>query len=184
MAKIAQLIEAGDYLVYKGDWVTNTAYNVNDIVTWANDGHLYEVIKAHTSSASIKPDNTEYYKAMTADKTTSIQIYQFNKNHPDNLTTLLTTISTNMRKGRVVTVFVSQLDGTNITMIPYPVDANTANCTLVGARRPTSTNALEICYLFISTVTGNVLCKYVIYNAETMEVKKSGDYNGDVSIRA
>lgn len=66
MAKIAQLIEAGDYLVYKGDWVTNTSYNVNDIVTWADNGQLYEVIKAHTSSDTLKPGNTGYYKAMTS----------------------------------------------------------------------------------------------------------------------
>ena len=65
MAKIAQLIEAGDYLVYKGDWATNTAYNVNDTVT-GTDGQLYEVIKAHTSSDTLKPGNTEYYKAMTS----------------------------------------------------------------------------------------------------------------------
>lgn len=58
---------AGDYITYKGDWVTNTAYNVNDCVTWT-DGHLYEVIKAHTSSSTIAPSNPEYYKAMTAKK--------------------------------------------------------------------------------------------------------------------
>ena len=85
MAKIAQLIEAGDYLIYKGDWATNTAYNINDVVTWADDGHLYEVIKAHTSSDTIKPNNTEYYKAMTSRKILSrtfaqnqnAQLYQF-----------------------------------------------------------------------------------------------------------
>ena len=64
MAKIAQLIEAGDYLVYKGDWATNTAYDVNEVVT-GTDGQLYEVIKAHTSSNTLKPSNTGYYKAMT-----------------------------------------------------------------------------------------------------------------------
>ena len=58
---------AGDYITYKGDWATNTAYNVNDCVTWT-DGHLYEVIKAHTSSSTIGPSNTEYYKAMTNTK--------------------------------------------------------------------------------------------------------------------
>lgn len=52
-------------LNYKGDWVTGDEYHENDLVTWT-DGQLYEVIKAHTSSTSIKPDNTEYYKAMTA----------------------------------------------------------------------------------------------------------------------
>lgn len=71
MAKIAQLIEAGDYLVYKGDWATNTAYNVNDVVTWA-DGRLYEVIKAHTSSDTLKPGHPNYYKAMM---TTHTMVY-------------------------------------------------------------------------------------------------------------
>lgn len=55
-------------LNYKGDWVDGDEYHENDVVTWADDGHLYEVIKAHTSSANITPDNTEYYKAMTARK--------------------------------------------------------------------------------------------------------------------
>lgn len=51
-------------LNYTGDWATDNEYHENDLVTWT-DGQLYEVIKAHTSSASIKPGNTEYYKAMT-----------------------------------------------------------------------------------------------------------------------
>lgn len=70
--KLSQLMLAGDYLSYKGDWATNTEYNVNDVVTWADDGHLYEVIKAHTSSSTIDPSNTEYYKAMTATKLKNI----------------------------------------------------------------------------------------------------------------
>lgn len=71
--KLSQLMLAGDYLTYKGDWVTNTAYNVNDCVTWT-DGHLYEVIKAHTSSDTLAPSNTEYYKAMTASKAETVKI--------------------------------------------------------------------------------------------------------------
>lgn len=63
--KLTQLVPDGQFLKYKGDWVTTTAYNVNDCVTWT-DGHLYEVIKAHTSSDTFAPSNTEYYKAMTA----------------------------------------------------------------------------------------------------------------------
>lgn len=55
-------------LNYTGDWVANNEYHENDVVTWANDGHLYEVIKAHTSSSTITPSNTEYYKAMTESK--------------------------------------------------------------------------------------------------------------------
>lgn len=52
-------------LNYTGDWVTGNEYHENDVVTWTN-GHLYEVIKAHTSSSTINPSNTEYYKAMTS----------------------------------------------------------------------------------------------------------------------
>ena len=55
-------------LNYTGDWVTGNEYHEKDVVTWADDGHLYEVIKAHTSSATLKPSNTTYYKAMTARK--------------------------------------------------------------------------------------------------------------------
>jgi len=55
-------------LNYTGDWVSGNEYHENDVVTWATDGHLYEVIKAHTSSATFDPDNPEYYKAMTAHK--------------------------------------------------------------------------------------------------------------------
>ena len=92
--KLSQLMLAGDYLTYKGDWVTNTAYDVNNCVTWT-DGHLYEVIKAHTSSSTIDPSNTEYYKAMTAKKiiqedfspeystTTINRIKEIVKKHPD-----------------------------------------------------------------------------------------------------
>ena len=55
-------------LNYTGDWVMDNEYHENDVVTWAHDGHLYEVIKAHTSSSTIDPSNSEYYKAMTARK--------------------------------------------------------------------------------------------------------------------
>lgn len=52
-------------LNYTGDWTTGNEYHENDLVTWADDGQLYEVIKAHTSSGTLKPGNAEYYKAMT-----------------------------------------------------------------------------------------------------------------------
>ena len=54
-------------LNYIGDWASGNEYHENDVVTWT-DGHLYEVIKAHTSSSAIDPSNTEYYKAMTTTK--------------------------------------------------------------------------------------------------------------------
>lgn len=53
-------------LNYMGDWASGNEYHENDVVTWGTNGHLYEVIKAHTSSSTIDPSNTEYYKAMTA----------------------------------------------------------------------------------------------------------------------
>lgn len=55
-------------LNYMGDWASDNEYHENDVVTWGTDGHLYEVIKAHTSSLIIDPSRTEYYKAMTAMK--------------------------------------------------------------------------------------------------------------------
>ena len=55
-------------LNYTGDWASGNEYHENDVVTWSTDGHLYEVIKAHTSSSTIDPSNTEYYKAMTTTK--------------------------------------------------------------------------------------------------------------------
>lgn len=55
-------------LNYMGNWASGNEYHENDVVTWAQDGHLYEVIKEHTSSSTIDPSSTEYYKAMTARK--------------------------------------------------------------------------------------------------------------------
>lgn len=40
-------------LNYTGDWTSGNEYHENDVVTWGTDGHLYEVIKAHTSSSTI-----------------------------------------------------------------------------------------------------------------------------------
>lgn len=70
LGKIAAKVDDVDkrMLNYTGDWVTDNEYHENDVVTWGTDGHLYEVIKAHTSSATFDPDNPEYYKAMTATK--------------------------------------------------------------------------------------------------------------------
>ena len=52
----------GDYLTYKGDWATNTAYNVNDAVTYK--GNLYKVSQNVTSVTTPDKDSTNY-KAMT-----------------------------------------------------------------------------------------------------------------------
>lgn len=171
-------------LNYTGDWTSGNEYHENDVVTWAQDGHLYEVIKAHTSSSTIAPSNTEYYKAMTADKVSSTVINNVNNSNTTALQTLISTVAGKMAKGRKVSVWVSQLDGGNIDMTPYTPDPNSKNCTLVGARRNSSTFALELCYLFVSSMAREELCKYVIFNAETMEAIKSGNYSGTVSVTA
>lgn len=75
-------------LNYTGDWVTDNEYHENDVVTWGTDGHLYEVIKEHTSSDSIKPDNAEYYKAMTATKYASERLLTDNTDFSTNLAAL------------------------------------------------------------------------------------------------
>lgn len=59
---------AGDYITYKGDWATNTAYNVNDVVTYK--GNLYEVLQNVTSVTTPDKDSTNY-KAMTNTNTES-----------------------------------------------------------------------------------------------------------------
>ena len=97
--KLSQLMLAGDYLSYKGDWATNTAYNVNDCVTWT-DGHLYEVIKAHTSSATLDPSNTEYYKAMTASKADQI-ILRYNDTITDAILAKLVKAQNNGKQIKV-----------------------------------------------------------------------------------
>lgn len=81
LEKVAAKIDG--MLNYMGDWASGTEYHENDVVTWDTDGHLYEVIKAHTSSSTIDPSNTEYYKAMTARKlisksfSNSTQLFNF-----------------------------------------------------------------------------------------------------------
>lgn len=55
-------------LNYTGDWMKNNEYHENDVVTWATNGHLYKVIKAHKSSTTNTPNNPTYYKAMEPTK--------------------------------------------------------------------------------------------------------------------
>lgn len=174
---------AGDYLSYKGDWATNTAYDVNNCVTWT-DGHLYEVIKAHTSSSTIDPSNTEYYKAMTEDKLKTTNLGTVNKTKTAELTKIINTVYSNIAKGRAVSVSVSQLDGINMIMTAYCPTPSKHSCALVGARRNSSTKAFELCYLLISTLSEEPACKYAIFNAETMAFIKSGDYSGTIAIES
>lgn len=169
-------------LNYTGDWVTGNEYHENDVVTWANDGNLYEVIKAHTSSASIDPSNTEYYKAMTNDNAKSTTFQSVNKSNTTALTNIINIIYNNKETTRAVNAFVSQLDGINMYMSTYNATTSRNSCALVGMRRNSSTYAFELCYLLISTLSGQATCKYSIFNAETMEFIKSGEYSGTIII--
>ena len=46
-------------------WATSTNYIVGDVVLYTVDNYLYECISAHTSSSSIKPTSTSYWKKTT-----------------------------------------------------------------------------------------------------------------------
>lgn len=82
-------------LNYTGDWVTGNEYHENDVVTWEKDGHLYEVIKAHTSSETLNPSNTEYYKAMTASKAKKATYNLFNVSKVNDLKKLVLNAANN-----------------------------------------------------------------------------------------
>ena len=82
-------------LNYKGNWAEGKKYHENDIVTWNNDGNLYEVIKGHTSSHYIHPNNTEYYKAMTS---TNLKIDSFDIGAQSSRERFVDYIKTNIAK--------------------------------------------------------------------------------------
>lgn len=92
-------------LNYTGDWVTGNEYHENDVVTWAHDGHLYEVIKAHTSSTTLDPDNPEYYKPMTASK--MIQ-YTYNLSDPIARSKIIA-LGDKFRAGKKVYAYIGRI---------------------------------------------------------------------------
>lgn len=100
-------------LNYAGDWVTGNEYHENDVVTWSTDGHLYEVIKAHTSSSTIDPSNTEYYKAMTASKSENITLGY----NVDLTAELLTKLADAQNEGKQIIVNLPT-PSTQIKMLP------------------------------------------------------------------
>jgi hypothetical protein len=57
-------------------WVSGANYSVGQVVTYTN-GHTYICKLAHTSSSSIKPDNTTYWE----DKSIGDMIYSLNSNY-------------------------------------------------------------------------------------------------------
>ena len=102
-------------LNYMGDWVTGNEYLENDVVTWATDGHLYEVIKAHTSSATFDPDNPEYYKAMTATKLRKYTVS--NATNETQLKALAKFVHDNL--GKIAVIYGILSDGSCITLSYY-----------------------------------------------------------------
>ena len=146
MAKIAQLIEAGDYLVYKGDWVTNTSYNVNEVVTWADDGQLYEVIKVHTSSDTLKPGNTEYYKAMTATKYYS-KTYQLTNNERRNI---VTDVKNALNTNRRAFCYINQINGFTVRLNFTEIESTHNGVIANGIHRDQDSFYPAILQLFIT----------------------------------
>lgn len=124
--KAQRLILEGDALRYKGDWVTNTAYNINDVVTWATDGHLYEVIKAHTSSDAIIPSDTTYYKAMTARKTDHV-VYT---NNSESVKSAINFINSLVSSGVPITISITDNTSANVKRIMTPVILSANKVTL------------------------------------------------------
>lgn len=89
-------------LNYKGDWVEGYEYHENDVVTWADNGQLYEVIKAHTSSDTLKPNNTVYYKAMT---NIAIKSARFATNNATQRTNAINLIKA--KRNRIIAIHVN-----------------------------------------------------------------------------
>ena len=160
-------------LNYKGDWVTGDEYHENDVVTGA-DGHLYEVIKAHTSSDTLKPGNTEYYKAMTANKVTATKFTNVSKTNSSALRNIISLINDNMEKGCTVSVLIAQNYGGTKNIKAYDE--------IVGAT--THEIADELWYFYMSSASGKLACKYIIYNTDNMTLKNSNDFLGNITVYA
>ena len=129
-------------LNYKGDWVDGDEYHEKDIVTWT-DGNLYEVIKAHTSSNTLKPGNTEYYKAMTIQVTV--------QNHDIALNQIVNYHPTIVPDA----VFIANLDKQNVVLRIENVTSNGHEYTLSSAFQfaKYGTNAVFVYSLIINTET-------------------------------
>ena len=159
--KLSQLMLAGDYLSYKGDWVTNTAYNVNECVTWT-DGHLYQVIKAHTSSDTLTPSNTEYYKAMTASEPTK---YELDLSTSDGRNTLVS-LSQAAKQGKRVVV----IDSENFI---YSINKVT-NYTAYFER--TTVNVIGADYIANEIYVANIIVSSSVAKRVALSIKNDGTF--------
>ena len=137
-------------LNYKGDWITGDEYHDHDVVTFTDDGQLYEVIKAHTSSTSIKPGNTEYYKAMTIQATAQnhdIALNEIVNYHP----TIIPDV-----------VFIANLDNQDVVLRIENISQTSSGYeyTLASAFQfaKYGTNAVFVYSLIINTETNTKNC--------------------------
>lgn len=148
LGKIAAKVDDVDkrMLNYMGDWATGNEYHENDVVTWAHDGYLYEVIKAHTSSATFDPDNPEYYKAMTATK-----VKKYTVSNPTDIAQLQALAQfVNDNIGRINAIYGILADGSR-TALSYRVNATnehpylllTSGATLIGNSKEIQIRQIE-----------------------------------------
>lgn len=126
--KIPGAGDEGKYLQYKGDWSTGKDYSLNNAVTWT-DGHLYQVIKAHTSSATIDPSNTEYYKAMTASKYYS---KSYNVNNSESRSSLISDVTGAIHKHRRALCYLGSIDSDYKICLEFNEEKNSSFYGVVG----------------------------------------------------
>ena len=73
---------------------------------------MYEVIKAHTSSSTLNPGNTEYYKAMTVTKYYS-KTYQLTNNGRRDI---VTDVKNALNSNRRAFCYITQISGYTIRL--------------------------------------------------------------------
>ena len=138
-------------LNYMGDWASGNEYHENDVVTYSDN--LYEVIKAHTSSSTIEPSNTEYYKAMTASAAINVKIHTVN-NVEDitQLQALTQLISGNT--GRIIAIYGVFSSGRRDSL-SYVIDTTGSSpyLGLTSAPSVIATNEIQIRQITKSSTT-------------------------------
>ena len=148
-------------LYYKGDWISGNEYHENDLVTWTDDGQLYEVIKAHTSSASIKPNNTVYYKAMTAGGVK---------------------YTTEVKQNDFASFFTS-IDRKSVVNIQLSIDNASVSAMLMGGRTTSFIAFTE--YISSdagsSNITFNIIVVHIINNTSMIAKQYKFNENGNIT---
>lgn len=155
-------------LNYMGDWTSGNEYHEKDVVTWGTDGHLYEVIKAHTSSSTIDPSNTEYYKAMTASK---IIKKSFITNNTSAIIEIKTLVKKAIDLGKVCFIkFETLSDGVPYALLTISPDGTTMQS--YTAYYSTSANGLREA-IFVSLANNTQKLYLRTSNLETSAISYS-----------